>query len=190
MSKNQEFRNAIVAFDTDAADAPILYSTTELNEKGFKALLGRRTKAQFIPTVAAILAIAFLIGATIGVLAGGAPGATPTASLVPLIIVLLFLYRTTFIAVGDEGLDFYFLMHNLGSKYVVDDKMSLPYDKLTNVKKRAGRFNTSFVFEFSHNEKKFKIKTSMPNKRKNAPEQAENMKILHDILIKRGLLKA
>jgi len=185
MSKYQAMKEAIEAFQPGGANEPILYSTTEVNEKGFKALLGRKVKAR--PTSVAIWVISILIILmallAAAAIATGHTGTPTFAAFVPL-FVFLFLFRTTLIAVGDNGLDFYFVEHKRGSIYVAYDKISLPYDRITNVKVRKGRFNTSFAFEFSNEGKSYKIKTSVPNKMKKVNEQAENLKRLLEILEK------
>ncbi|MCL2810694.1 MAG: hypothetical protein FWD25_02260 [Clostridia bacterium] len=183
MSKYQAIKDAIEAFQPGGADAPILCSTTEVNEKGFQALLGRKAKSR--PMSAAIWICLFVIIAisVANIFAFRQTGTTTFAAFIPMFIVLFF-YRTTLVTVGDEGLDFYFVESKRGSTYVVYDKMSLPYNRITNIKVREGRFNTSFTFEFLNETKKYKIKTSVPNKMRKAEEQAENLKHLLEVLQK------
>ena len=186
MSKYSAFKNAIETFQSGAADAPILMATTEVNDKGFKALLGRKLKWQpGISTGILIAAFAIIAVSAFSIALFGNTGTPAFAAFVPM-IVIIFLIRTTFVTIGDSGLDFYFADPRLGSKYVVYDKLSLPYDKITNVKKRTGKFNTGFVFEFSADGKTYKIKTTVPNKIKRTDEQAENLKRLLEVLEERG----
>jgi len=178
MSKHQALRDAIIEFQPGGADAPILYSSIEMNEKSLKALLGRKLKPRHKSLYIALLIWAFVIiaASSVVIIAFGQVGAPSFAAFVPLFIIILI--RTTIISVTDDGLDFYFIEAKRGSKFVVYDKLSLPYDRMTNVKVRAGRFNTSFTFEFTSEDKKYKLKTTVPNKLKKMNEQAENQKQL------------
>ena len=185
MSKHQAFRDAIEAFEPGAADAPILYSTTEVNEKGFRALLGRKATARPFTVVVAVCVIAILVISTASTIAFGQVSAPTFAAMFPVFFIFFFL-RTTVIAVTEQGLDFYFVDAKRG-KQVAYDKMSLPFDRITNMKVRPGRWNTSFTFEFLHEEKTYKIKTSVPNKMKKMAEQAENLKRLRAVLEQKHL---
>jgi len=190
MSKHQRLKNAIEAFQPGGADAPILYSTTEVNEKGFKALTGRKLTLWSIHTTIAIVAcFTFLIAiSVVATILTGPGAATAPAVFVPLIIALLF--RTTPIVIREGGLDFYFLESRLSSKYVVSDKLSLPYDRISNVRVKTGsvfKNNRYVTFEFLHNDKKYKIKTSMANKMRKMQEQEENLNYLLEVLEKKQL---
>jgi len=187
MSKNQAMKGVIKAFRPGGADAPILYASTEVNEKSFKVLTGRKLKlwsthTTILLAVCAIFLIAILFVATI--LTGPAAAPVP-AVFTPLIIALLF--RTTLITVTDTGLDFYFIESRFGSKHVVSDKLSLPYDRISHVKIKVGKVfkNTYFTFEFLQDDKKYKIKTSMSNKMRKMKEQEENLKYLLEMLEKK-----
>ena len=181
MSKNEAFTSAIEAFQPGGADAPILYSTTEMNEKGFKALLGRKIKWRSISGGIVICAIFIMAASLISVIFHGQSGSPTFAAYIPMFIVI-FVYRTTLINVREDRLDFYFIDYKFGSKYVVYDSLSLPYDRIMNVKVRTGRFNTRFTFEFLNDDKKYKIKTTVPNKMRKAEEQAENLKYFHEVI--------
>lgn len=186
----QAFRNAIEQFQPGSASAPILYSTTEANDKGFRALLGRKLKSQSILAFVVVTMVgAVAVGVILNFVLGNVMASAPAMFFfVPWFI--MFLYRTTLITVGDEGLDFYFCKQVLGSKCIVDDKMSLPYNKLINVDVKTKKSVTYFTFEFTADGKTHKIKTSVPNKKKNTPEQAENLKRLHNALDSLKLLKS
>ena len=181
MSKHQAMVDAIQAYQPDGADAPVLYASMEVNGKGFRALLGRKLKPlpMTIATwISVFIILAFSVVSTIAFMQSG----TATfAAYIPLFVVLYF-YRTTLVAVGDEGICFYFAQAKRGPTYHVYDNISLPYDSITNVKVRAGRFNTGFTFEFSVEGKRHKIKASVPNKMKKAGEQAENLIRLREAL--------
>ena len=186
MSKHQAFKDAIEVFQPGGADAPILYSTTEMNEKGFVALLGRKLKWYWsAPITITIIAITIIATSAVVAIIGGTPQATPIAVFIPM-FVIIFLYRTTLVAVNGNSLDFYFIDAKLGSKYVVYDKINLPFDKITNVKVKIGKVfkNTHFTFEFLHEGKNYKIKTTIPNKMKKMKEQEENLKCLLEVLEK------
>ena len=184
MSKHQTLKNAIEAFQPGGADVPILYATTEVNEKGFRALLGRKLKSQFISAAVWVWIVVIMAAASVLTVAFGQTGAPSFAAFLPMLIIIFFM-RTTLISVSDQGLDFYFAEAKRGSKYVVYDKMSLPYDRIINMKVKTGRFNTGFTFTVSDGDKSYKIKTSVPNKDKKMNEQAENLKHLLEVLEKR-----
>ncbi|MCL2827328.1 MAG: hypothetical protein FWD99_01135 [Oscillospiraceae bacterium] len=190
MSKYQKIKNAIEAFQPDGANVPILYSTTEVNEKGFNALTGRKLKLwSSRTTIAVVVCVIFLIAiSAVATFLTGSGMASAPAAFVPLFIALLF--RTTPIAIRDDGLDFYFLESRLDFKYVVSDKLSLPYDRISNVKMKTGsvfKNNRYFTFEFLHNDKKYRIKTSMSNKKRKMKEQEENLKYLLEVLEKKQI---
>jgi len=183
MSKYQKLKDAIETFQPNGADGSILYASTELNEKGFKAILGRNLKSQRITTVVAICVVIILTTSTILTVAFGHAGAPSFATFLPIFIVLYF-YRSTLIVAGDEGLDFYFTSEKFGGAHVVYDKMTLSYDKVTDVKTQTGRRNTRFVVTYSVGEKTYKIKITASNGTKKIPEQAGNMEHLRSILEK------
>ena len=186
MSKYQALQNAIALFLPGGADAPILHCTTEVNEKGFQALLGRKLKSRPLPAAVWIAAFALMAVSVASIIAFAQTGASTFCAFVPVFVVLFFI-RTTFVSVGEAGLDFYFAESARGSKYAVYDKISLPYDKVTGVRVRAGRFNTSLTFAFTAEGKTYKIKTTVPNKDKKMKEQAENLKYLLEALEKMPL---
>ena len=177
MSKHQTFKNAIEAFQPGRADAPILYSTVEVNEKGFQALLGRKAKPRPMSVSIWISILIIIAISVVTPMVAGHAGTPTFAAFIPL-FVLFFCFRTTLIAVGEKGLDFYFIEPKPGSTYAAYDKISLPYDRITNVKVRTGRFNTSFTFTFSSETKNYKINASIPNKMKKVKEHSENLKRL------------
>jgi len=182
MSKYQVLKNTVESSQPGSSSAPILYSTTELNEKGFKALLGRKVKSRPL-TAIVIVAIIILAISTASTIVFNQAGAPTFAAFVPMFVVFFF-YRTTLITVNDKGIDFYFIDAKRGSKYVVYDKMSLPYDKITDVNVKTGRFNTSITFVVPYEGKQYKIKTTVPNKQRKMTEQAENLKQLLEVLKK------
>ena len=178
MSKLQVYENAIETFQLGGANAPILYSTTEVNEKGFKVLADRKLKLRSKQTTAVVAVCALIIIATsVAAAIFGHPGAAP-APVVFFPLFIVFINRPTLIAINDDSLDFYILEIKFGSKYMVSDKFSLPYSRIDNTKVKAGRFNTSFRFEFSNEDKIYKIKTYVPNKSRKMKKQAENLKQL------------
>ena len=62
MSQHQTLKDAIEEFQPGSADVPILYSTVELNEKSFKALLGRKLISRpFSAATIAVWIFAFVI---------------------------------------------------------------------------------------------------------------------------------
>ena len=180
MSKHQALKDAIEEFQPGGADAPFSYSTVELNEKGFKALLGRKLNSRPISSVSVVAWVFVFILAASGAVSTimiGSVAAPSFFSFLPIFIVIL-VYRTTLISATDDGLDFYFIESKRGSKFVVYDKFSLSYEGITNVKVKTGRFNTGFTFEFLNEGKNYKIRGYMPNKDRKMSEQAENLKHL------------
>ena len=191
MSKYQGFKEAIEAFQPGGADAPILYATTEANEKSFKALSGRKLKLWSSRTTIVILvcALIFIAASVVSAILTRQLGGTPVpapAVFVPMFI--LFLFRTTLVTIGDAGLNFYFLEIKFG-KYAVSDKISLPYDKISNVKVKVGKVfkHTHLTFHFDVNGKNHKIKISISNRMKKVQEQSENLKVLTETLEKKNL---
>jgi len=182
MSQHQELKNAIEAFQPDGANAPILYSTTVYNDKGFRALLGRKLNGRQSVATGILIGLIVIVAITIIIILLARQTGTPIfVTYVPLSVFIL-LYRTTIITVSDTGLEFYFIDQKRGSKYAVYDKMSLPYDMITNTVAKTGGFNSRFTFEFSNDGKKYKISVSIPNKMKKMAEQADNLKYLHEAL--------
>jgi hypothetical protein len=108
----------------------------------------------------------------------------PTFAALFPVFFMFYYVRTTLISVTDKGLDFYFIESKNNLKYEVYDKISLPYDMITNIKVKKGRFNTGFTFEIAIEDKSYKIKTSVQNKNKKIKEQAENLKQLLETLEK------
>jgi hypothetical protein len=177
MLNYQAMKEAIEAFQPGGANSPILYSTLAVNERGFKALLGRNTKQRPIYGILLICLFVFAAATIITAISPSYTGSSSFASFVP-IYVIIFLTRTTLVSVGDNSIDFYFVESRRGRKFVAYEKISLPYDKITNVKARTGRFNTRITFEFSIEGKSYKISATVPNKDKKANEQAENLRSL------------
>ena len=186
MLNYQVFKDAVEAFRPGGADAHILYSTTAVNDKGFRALLGRKLKGR--PLSAAIVICLFVILAVsiLSMVLAGQTGTPVFTAYVP-VYISFFLNRTTLITFGENGLDIYFADVRRGPKYIVYDMVGLSYDMITNVKTRSGRFNTSITIEFSIEGKKYKIKTTVPNKMKKVTEQAGNLKLLLETLEKKQL---
>jgi len=161
-----------------------------VNEKSFRALTGRKLTLWSKHTTivllvsALILMVAMVATAFLSRHLGGT-SAPAAAVFAPLFIT--FLFRTTLITVRNDSLDFYFIDNRLGSSYVVSDKLNLPYDRISKVKVKVGRVfkNTHVTFEFLHNDKKYKIKTSIPNKMKKMQEQEGNLKHLLEMLEKK-----
>ena len=178
MSLHQTFKKAIETFQPGGSDSPILYTTTEVNDKGFCALLGRKIKSRPISVAMWIGMLIILAVSIASTIAFGQTGAPVFASFVPILIVL-FLQRSTIISVGDTGLDFYFIDSKGGSKYFAYDMFSLSYDRITNIKVKTGKFNTSIRLEFTNEGKGNYIRTVVPNKMRKMNEQADNLELLH-----------
>ena len=182
MSKYQALQNAIEAFQPGGAGVPIVYSTTEVNEKSFKALAGRKLNWKVNSTVWLwVILIVIVSITTASIISFGFNGTPAFISFFPLFFVIFFI-RSTLVSVGEDSLDIYFLEATIGSNYVVNDKLNLPYDKIKNVKVRAGKRNTHLTFEFEIDGKAYKLKTSMANKMKKMPEQSESLKQLLEVL--------
>jgi len=182
MLKYEALKNAIKDFQPDTTDAPIVYSATEVNSKSFKALLGRNLKSipvhfiEWIIVIATVVAVVALTTAVYGQV--GAPSFGGFFGGFIAVYIFIYLQRTTAISVSDTNLELYFIYSKLWSKFAVYDKISLPYDKITNVKIKRGIFNTSFRFEFTIDEKNYKMRIVAPNKNRRMTEQAENLKHL------------
>lgn len=164
-------------------DAPVLYASLELNEKGFRALLGRRlnTRPGAITLLVAVT-IVLVISVTVTIFFGQT--GTPTfAAFFPIWFMFMFI-RNVIVAVGDNALDIHFTEPKLGQKYVVYDKMSLPFDRIDNVRVKRGRFNTHFRFEISAEDKSYKIKLSVPNKQRKNDKHTGNLAALLEKLEK------
>ncbi|MCL2841759.1 MAG: hypothetical protein FWE05_13445 [Defluviitaleaceae bacterium] len=188
MSKYQVFKNAIEAFQPDGADLPILYSSTEINERSLKVLSGRKLKLRSFRMTILLFVYVFII------IAGTIVSAILTrewgGSLIPffpsfflLWLIISVLARPTLITIGNEGLNFYFLEVTFG-KYVVSDKTSLPYAKISDVTVKVGKVfkHTNFTVHFNDNGKSHKIKFSVSNEMRKVQEQSENLKILIETL--------
>jgi len=178
MNKTEKLKNALELFQPGSADTPILLSATQHNDKAFRALLGRKAKYSPVHSLEWILAgaviiaiIAFIVGfhnAHAG--AGGSLGGLFTA------LYIMYFHRTTLIAADERGIDFYYAEKIFARKeYVVYEKITLPYDRITNMKVKKGRFNTTFRFEFSHKGKTIKLVTHVPNKKRKLEEQGANL---------------
>jgi len=178
MSYNQALKDAVKEFQPDKAETPILFSSTEVNERGFKTLLGRKLKSIPISIIEWII-VAVVVIASVAITAIlGQAGAPSFAAFVPVFIVI-FLIRTTLISVSDNSIDIYFIANKFGTKkYFVYDKISLPYDKITSTKIKAGRFNTKITFVFTIDDKNYKMRTTVPNRKKHMDDHAVNLKNL------------
>ena len=187
MSKYQAMKEAVEIFQPNAAEAPFLYSMLEVNEKGFQVLLGRKVKPPPF-FAAAFIFVLIIIAVTILSIISFIYKWTPLVSFMPsyiiLFITVFYYYRKTLIFISENGLDFYFIESKLGSKYIAYDKISLSYYRITNIKIKTGKYNTNITFEFSKENKSYKIKAAVPNKVKKMNEQAENFKYLFEALKK------
>ena len=188
--QDQKLKDAIEVYQPGGADAPILYTSTYYNAQGFKALLGRKPNHMRSVAVSVLIccAIVIMVAAIASIILAGQAGAPVFVVYFP-VFATVFIYRTTIIAVSETGIDFYLVNLMPGSKYVVYDKLSLPYDRITNVMIRAGKFNTRIAFEFSNGEKKYKIETSGPNKTNKLADQTNNMKLILETLEKATVTK-
>jgi len=194
MSKYQTLKDAIEVFQPGGSDAPILYASTEVNEKAFKVLAGRKLKL-WTGNTTILMVVCFVFLAAVSVFAvflnaylGAATPAPTVAAFMPFIVILLF--RTSFITITDDGLNIYFIEYRFGSKYVISDKLSLPFDSVSNVKIRVGKIlrTTNFTFEILHNDKKYKVRTSVSNRKRKMGEQEENLAKLLELFEKKGLI--
>lgn len=187
MSRQQAFQEAIEAFQPGGADAPVLYSSVEVSKRSFTALAGRKLKLWSThTTILVVVCIVFLavISVATVIWSGNTQTAPVPAIFMPLFIALLF--RTTLITVTNDGLNFYFLESRFGSKYVVSDKLSLPYDRISNVRVKVGKFNTHITFSFLHNDKTCRIKTTIPSKMRKMEEHEGNLNYLLEMLEKKA----
>ena len=194
MTRYQSFQNAIEAYQPGAAALPIVFFTTELNEKGFKALTGRKLKWSlpvFIIIGIAIIILFSAIAAIFSVFGGHPGGAGGASGAIFVAIILPVILRSTLITAGAEGLDFYYVKTGFGSKCTVYDKMSLPYDRLTGVRVKRGKVfkNTQFIFEFMDGDKKIKIKTTANNRMRKVDEHIGNLEHLLGVLKQRGFIE-
>ncbi|MCL1787478.1 MAG: hypothetical protein FWG38_05790 [Defluviitaleaceae bacterium] len=186
MPKHQALKDAIRDFSPGGEDTPVLYSTTEVNERGFKKLLGRNLKSRPISNAVWVFALIIMVGSVALTIMFGTAGTPAFGGFVP-IFVIFFVFRTTVISAGDKGLELYFVEAKWNSRYMAYDKISLPYDRITSVKTKTGRFNAHFTFVFSDEGKNYKIKTSVPNRDKKMEEQAGNLKHLKNALQQKNL---
>ena len=187
MSKHQVLKNAIEAFQPGGADAPFLYTTTEMNQKSFQALIGRKVKGwsiHYVVAICIIIAAVSLVVTVPAILLREQAIPPAFGGIFAPLFVILYL-RSTLISVTDEGLDFYFASSAFGSKYTVYDKFTLPYDRISNVRVKTGKIlknNRYLTFEFQNNGKTYKIKTSLANRMRRMQEQEGNLRYLLEVL--------
>ena len=178
MNKTERLKNALELFQPGNTDTPILLSVTQRNDKAFKALLDRKLKSSPVYFLEWIVAGALLIGVIAFLIAFTAPGAINGGSFGggAAALYVLHTYKNTLITAREGGIDFYFTENKFGSKdYIVYDKITLPYDRITNLRVKKGRFNTSFRFEFEHGGKTVKIVTTVSNKKRKLEDQGVNL---------------
>lgn len=176
MNKTQRLKNALEAFQSNSADTPILLSVTQHNDKAFKALLGRKAKSKPVHYLEWVLAgVVFIIGLGFGFFMHNAFTGGGFGGLFAMLYII-YLNRYTLIAAGEGGVDFYYTERKFASKdYIVYDKVTIPYDKITNLKVKRGRFNTTLRFQFPHDGKTIKMITSVYNKKRHLEEQENNL---------------
>ncbi|MDR2569612.1 MAG: hypothetical protein LBD23_04855 [Oscillospiraceae bacterium] len=177
MSEYRILKNAIREHTPDYADVPILFSSIEYNSKSFEALLGRKLKSGPIPLKLFIITISIVLVSIILTALFGRIGISGFIVLFPVFSVIFFM-RTTLIAAGDESMYIYIIEPKRDSTCTIYDKMSLIYDKITNVKVKNGRFNTILILNFLINSKKCKLRITIPNKDIKLLEQSVNLKYL------------
>ena len=191
MTRYEKFQAAIEAFEPGAGNTPIVCTNTEVNERVFRQLAGRKLKLWTRGTTVTLLIsmLIVLAAAFLTILATQhAGGSAPTAGIfIPWVIVLLF--RTTLVTVDQNGLNFYFIEIRLGSGYVVTDKMTLPFDQIVSMKVKTGKRskNAHFVFTVMQNGKARKFKTSASGKMHKVPEQTEHLNALLQVLENKNL---
>ncbi|MDR2546207.1 MAG: hypothetical protein LBC96_01690 [Lachnospiraceae bacterium] len=183
MSKYQSLRNAIKEFAPTGEDVPFLCSSTQVNEKAFKALLGRKLKPHPIHMITWLCI--FLAGAAIvGITAFFNQTNPYTIVILVPVFIILFLNRSSLIAITDDGLRIYFFLSKLKNKNVIYDQVFLPFDKITELAVSKGVYNTDLSFLFDIEEKTHTITMSVPNIDKKMDEQAENLIRLMNVLEK------
>ena len=178
MNKSQRLKIALEAFQKGSENNPFLLSSTVRNDRAFKALLGRKVKSSpvcalewIVAGVLLIAVIAFLFVFTQpGAVNGGGFGGTAA------VLWVIYYYRNTLITANEEGIEFYFTVNKFLSRdYITYDKFTLPYERITNLKLKKGRFNTTFRFEFEHQGKTLKVVTAVPNRKRNLENQEVNL---------------
>jgi len=181
MTRYQKLSDAVEAFEPGAGNEPLVYTTTEVNEKLFRFLAGRKLKL-WSGSSAAVFVVIILIMLTAAILPliliRAAGGASPVVFFVPF--VFLFVTRPTLVTAGQNGLSFYFLEIRFGKGYVVSDKMILPYEQIEAMEITTGKVtkSTGFTFMIKQDGKLKKVKTSASAKMRKAPEHAENLQAL------------
>jgi|GEM_PF-1471960 len=194
MSKYQRFKDAIEAFQPGGADAPIVYATLEVNEKGFKALAGRKLKLWSRHTNAVITVCILILAAAViasAIMTRQLGGTSVPAPVVFTPLFVYFLFRPTLLTITNAGVDVYVLEYKFGSKPLVSDKLSLPFDRLSDVKVKVGKDfkNTHFAFCFDDNGKTRKVKISVSHRMRKVQEQEGNLKILLEALEREQLTR-
>jgi len=182
MTRYQKFQAAIEAFEPGAGNTPIVCTTTEVNEKVFNILAGRKLKLWTTgSTVVLLVSALILLAATVvNAIAWRNVGGAAPAPAVFIPVVIMLLLRTTLVTFDENGLNFFFLEIRFGG-YRVSDKMTLPFDQITGMKVKPGavlKRNTYFTFIVTQNGKTRKIKTSTSAKLRKVPEQQDNLKEL------------
>jgi len=177
----QKFRDALNAFEPGAGEGAFVCTNTEINDRILNALADRKLRLWTSGTTVVILVSLLIVLAT-AVLA--AVLTTTSAGVAPAPIMFVFLIplllRTTFITITDSGLNFYFLEIKLGSKYVISDKLFLPFDQITNVRIKTGKVfkNTQIIFDVMINGKQRKLKTTAAHRVRKMPEYQDNLQAL------------
>lgn len=185
MSNYEKFQQAIEAFEPGANTNHIVQAQTELNEKTFTALAGRKLSlwtGNTTKTLVICLLVWFCFVVLVTVLTRAVVGGAFAGAWTGLMIIWMF--RTTLITLDSNGMNLYFLEIRMTSaKFVVSDKLFLPYDQMTNMQIKTGRVfkNTHIIIEFLLDGKPRKVKLSAPQRVRKAPEHEEN---LHAMLSK------
>ncbi|MCL2446006.1 MAG: hypothetical protein FWD06_04505 [Oscillospiraceae bacterium] len=186
MSTYEKFQQAIEEFEPGASNTRIVQTQTELNEKTFTALAGRKLKLWTGNTTKTILSCGLVWLATailVALLTSGAAGGAYTGMWIGLMVI--FLFRSTLLTVSDGGLNIYFLEIRLTSaKFVVSDKLTLPFDQMINVSVKTGQVfkNTQITMDFLLDGKPRKVKLTAPHRARKAPEHDENLQALLNML--------
>ena len=186
MPKYKTPKEAIELFQHGGADAPILFAMTKVNRRSFWALLDRNLKSPRRSALTWIGLLAVLLSGSVFVIEGLIYGMTrfaySQALMVFLSLALIFFpprIYATYIVVRDSSLDFYFSSDpSESSKIKIYDKLSLPYDQITGIQMRLGSYCTKFTFELSNDDKRLRIKTTVPDRVKKMKEQEENVDYL------------
>jgi hypothetical protein len=196
MTKYEVFKKTVEKFQPGGTEGAFMLSAiTEVDSRSFKVLLGRNLKYMkwwFSPVlwIGLIFFLTVVLGATIAFFMGVSVSTSPIAIFF-ILIGISCLYRDTIITVTSDGLDIY-LLNSLFIFGVTtaDDKVSLPFDRISCVKVKTGKVfqRTHFTFEFLHNDKMYRIKTTVANRLKMS-EQAENLRRLFETLEEKQLYK-